>query len=242
MGQTRVLVPAAGRGVRSGLPYPKTLFAVQGRPILLRILDVLGPFDPKPAIVVSPEGQEPIRACLESSGREAHLVRQPKPKGMGDAVLRFADSPAFGAAAHVLLAWGDLPFLQPETVAAMVEAHHSRGNDFTFVSRVAANPYTIVTRNAAGDVTEVVETREAGVAPLAEGERDVGLFIFRKELVFETLREDLPGKWGRRAGEHGFLYVIGHLARRGHKVEALPIATEIETVSFNSQTELAGYA
>src|SRR5271165_7064596 len=126
LGQTRVLVPAAGRGVRSGLSYPKTLFAVQGRPILLRILDILRPFDPKPTIVVSPNGLESIRACLENARVEADFVLQPEPKGMGDAVLRFAESPAFAEAAHVLLSWGDLPFLQPETVAAMVEAHLSR--------------------------------------------------------------------------------------------------------------------
>ena len=132
---------------------------------------------------------------------------------MGEAVLRFAESPAFTAAKHVLLIWGDVPFVQPETVAAMVEAHYSRGNDFTFVSRVVSSPYTIVLRNDMGEVTGVLETREAGLTPPADGERDIGVFIFRKEPVFDTLREDLSGKWGRDTGEHGFLYVIGHLVR-----------------------------
>ena len=60
--------------------------------------------------------------------------------------------------------------------------------------------------------------------------------------MFDTLCEDLSGKWGRHTGEQGFLYVIGHLVRRGCKVEGLPIAKEIETVSLNSVRELAGYA
>lgn len=160
---------------------------------------------------------------------------------MGDAVLRFAGSPAFSSAEHVLLMWGDLPFVRPETLVAMVEAHHSRRNDFTFVSRLVSRPYTVVVRDPAGRVAEVVETREAGLERTGPGERDVGLFVFRKDPVFEALREDLPGKWGRRTGEHGFLYVIGHLARRGFKVEALPIAEDIETVSFNSRHDLVGY-
>jgi bifunctional UDP-N-acetylglucosamine pyrophosphorylase / glucosamine-1-phosphate N-acetyltransferase len=142
----------------------------------------------------------------------------------------------------VLLIWGDVPFVQPETVTAMVEAQYSRGNDFTFVSRVVSSPYTIVLRNEIGEVTGVLETREAGLTPPADGERDIGLFIFRKEPVFDTLCEDLWGKWGRHTGEQGFLYVIGHLVRRGCKVEGLPIAKEIETVSLNSVRELAGYA
>jgi bifunctional UDP-N-acetylglucosamine pyrophosphorylase / glucosamine-1-phosphate N-acetyltransferase len=124
----------------------------------------------------------------------------------------------------------------------MVEAHYSRGNDFTFVSRVVSSPYTIVLRNDMGEVTGVLETREAGLAPPADGERDIGLFIFRKEPVLNTLCEDLSGKWGRHTGEQGFLYVIGHLVSRGCKVEGLPIGKEIETVSLNSVRELAGYA
>ena len=204
MTETRALIAAAGRGSRAGLPYPKTLFLVQGKPILLRICGVLRPYDPRPTIIVSPSGEGPIRECLEKAGLAAHFVRQPEPKGMGEAVLRFAESPAFTAAKHVLLIWGDVPFVQPETVAAMVEAHHSSGNDFTFVSRVVSSPYTIVLRNDIGEVTGVLETREAGLTPPADGERDIGLFIFRKEPVFDTLREDLSGKWGRHTASKVF--------------------------------------
>jgi bifunctional UDP-N-acetylglucosamine pyrophosphorylase / glucosamine-1-phosphate N-acetyltransferase len=242
LSETRALIPAAGRGSRAGLAYPKTLFLVRDRPILLHIYDVLRPYDSQPTIIVSPSGQGPIRECLEKAGRSAHFVHQPKPKGMGEAVLRFAESPAFVAAKHVLLIWGDVPFVQPGTVAAMVEAHYSGGNDFTFVSRVVSSPYTVVQRKGMGEVTAVLETRETGRPPPAEGERDIGVFIFRKDPVFDTLREELRGKWGRGTEDHGFLYAIDHLARKGCKVAALPIAKEIETVSLNSLRDLAGYA
>jgi bifunctional UDP-N-acetylglucosamine pyrophosphorylase / glucosamine-1-phosphate N-acetyltransferase len=242
LAETRALIAAAGRGSRAGLPYPKTLYPVQGKPILLRICEMLLPYDAQPTIIVGPSGEGPIGECLDNAGYAAHLVRQPEPKGMGEAVLRFAYSPAFAAAEHVLLIWGDVPFVQPQTVAALVDAHHAKGNDFTFVSRLVRSPYTIVSRNETGEVTGVVETREAGLTPPSEGERDIGLFIFRKDPMFETLREDLPGKWGRGTGEHGFLYAIGHLARKGCKIAALPIAKEIETVSLNSLQDLAGYA
>jgi hypothetical protein len=107
---------------------------------------------------------------------------------------------------------------------------------------VVKNPYTIVLRDDMGEVTGVLETREAGLTPPAKGERDIGAFIFRKDLVFDTLRQELPGKRGRGTGEHGFLYTIGHLARKGCRVAALPIAKDIETVSLNSLRDLVGYA
>lgn len=236
----RVLIAAAGRGTRAGLPYPKTLYPVHGVPILLRIAMLLAPYDASPTVVVSPSGEGLIRDCLAGAGVASHLVVQREPLGMGDAVLRFAESPAFSEAEHVLLVWGDIPLIQPETVAGMVRAHFDHGNDFTFVTRHVDSAYTVVARDAAGQVTSVIETREAGEISPQSGERDIGLFIFCAGVTLSALREELPGKFGKTTGEHGFLYIIGHLVQRGLQVEALPIATELDLVSLNQIEDLSG--
>lgn len=235
------LVVAAGRGSRAGLPYPKTLFSIQGKPILLHIAELLAPYDKSPTVIVSPDGLEPVRQCLGAADLTAHLVVQPTPLGMGDAVLRFEQSPAFHLAEHVLLVWGDIPFIQPETVAAIVNAHLAHENDFTFATRYVDSAYTMVSRDATGAVTGVTETRESGISAQHDGEREIGLFIFGKNIVLEALREELSGKYGRASGEHGFLYLIGHLAARGLRVEALPIATEMDLVSLNSLEDVNDY-
>jgi len=241
MAKICALVAAAGRGTRAGLPYPKTLFPIQGKPILIRVAELLAPYDPHPTVIVSPEGQEPIQECLEGAGVAAHLVVQPAPRGMGDAVLRFDQSPVFASAEHVLLVWGDVPFIQPQTIASLVKVHVAQRNDFTFATRRVDSAYTVVSRDATEQVTGVVETREQGIAQPQAGERDIGLFIFRKCVVLDALREDLLGKWGKLTGEHGFLYVIGHLAGRGLRVVALPVATELDLISLNSLKDLDAY-
>ena len=241
MAELRALVAAAGRGTRAGLPYPKTLFPVQGKPILVHIADLLAPYDLRLTVIVSPVGQEPIRQCLSQHHVAADLVVQPEARGMGDAVLRLEQSPAFADNEHVLLIWGDVPFIQPETVASVVETHRAQGNDFTFATRMVDSAYTVVSRDAAGQVTRVIETREEGVGQPQAGERDIGLFVFRKTVVFDMLHEELAGKFGKSTGEHGFLYIIGHLAARGHKVVALPVATELDLVSLNSMKDIDAY-
>ena len=241
MAELSALVAAAGRGTRAGLPYPKTLFPVQGKPILVHIAELLAPYDAHPTVIVSPVGEEPVRQCLAQYHVAADLVVQPAARGMGDAVLRFAQSPAFGDAEHVLLIWGDVPFIQAETVACVVSAHKAGGNDFTFATRWVDTAYTVVSRDGAGQVTSVIETREEGIDQPQAGERDIGLFVFRKGVVLDILREELEGKWGKSTGEHGFLYVIGHLAARGYKVVALPVATEQDMVSLNSIKDLDAY-
>ena len=242
MGEIRALVAAAGRGTRAGLPYPKTLHPVQGIPILVRIAKLLETYDPSPTVVVSPDGAELVRACLAKHGRDAHLIVQPEPRGMGDAVLRFAESPAFEQAEHVLLIWGDVPFIQPETVAAVVDRHLANDNDFTLATRIVDSAYTVVRRDVSGNVCGVEETRETGIKVPQPGERDIGMFVFRKDAVMTALQEDSPDRFGLETGEHGFLYIIGHIAARGMKVEALPVASHLDLVSLNSQEDLKDFA
>jgi bifunctional UDP-N-acetylglucosamine pyrophosphorylase/glucosamine-1-phosphate N-acetyltransferase len=238
MARTCALIAAAGRGSRAGLPYPKTLFEVQGRAILLRAIDALTPHADELVVIASPDGREPIVSCLAEAGIIARIAIQQTPRGMGGAVLIGA---AEVAAEHILLAWGDVPFFQPETVAAMVAAHHQHGNDFTFATALVDSAYTIVSRDEAGRVVGVVESREAGLADPGPGERDIGLFVFRRAPVIAKLREDLPGKFGKTTGEHGFLYAIGHLAAAGCKVEAVPVASALDLVSLNSLKDIEGY-
>jgi bifunctional N-acetylglucosamine-1-phosphate-uridyltransferase/glucosamine-1-phosphate-acetyltransferase GlmU-like protein len=237
MAELRVLIAAAGAGSRAGLPYPKTLYPVLGRPILIRLLDRFGAIDPEPTVIVSPSGRSAVERCLAEHGARALLVEQPEPSGMGDAVLRFRESPAFPSAKQVLLVWGDIPLIEADTVETLVSTHLRRGNDFTLVTRRVDAAYTVVERDAAGRVTAIAETREAGSEP-APGERDIGLFIFRPAPILDLLEERLSGALGQSTGEHGFLYIVRHLVERGYKVEALPIATERDLVSLNSLTDL----
>lgn len=241
MNKVKALVAAAGRGTRAGLPYPKTLFPIKGLPILVRIAQLLRPYDQNPTVIVSPDGKESIEHCIRDHYLNAQLVVQFEPLGMGDAVLRFKDSPDFEVAEHVLLIWGDIPFVQSSTLDTLVAAHLQHQNDFTFATRVVEDAYTVVSRDQHGAVLGVFETRELGVLSKSNAERDIGLFIFRKQLVFDVLQEDVPSKFGKTTGEHGFLYVVEHLVKKNYRVDALPVATELDLVSLNSLKDLHDY-
>lgn len=241
MVEIQALVAAAGRGTRAGLPYPKTLYVVQGKPILVRIAELVQGYSSGLTVIASPQGEPEIVNELQSHAVEAEVLVQAEANGMGDAVLCFEASSAFSRTEHVLLIWGDIPFIQRETVERLVSEHLSSDSDFSFATRKVDAAYTVVSRDEEGQVTGVVETRELGIGQPQAGEREIGLFIFRKTPVFEMLKEELAGKWGLKTGEHGFLYVIGHLAARGYKVQALPIATELDLVSLNNLSDLDGY-
>jgi bifunctional UDP-N-acetylglucosamine pyrophosphorylase/glucosamine-1-phosphate N-acetyltransferase len=236
MADPRVLIAAAGAGTRAGLPYPKTLHPVEGRPILGRILDLVGRHDPCPTIIVSPAGRGDVAAFLAGEARSAHLVEQAEPTGMGDAVLAFELSPAAAGAETIVLLWGDIPFLSEATLAATLAHHRRSGAALTFPSRQVERAYTIVSRGPDGAVTALDETRLLGVEP-EPGERDIGLFVFEAAPVLAELRRS-AAEHDRARGEHGFLQVVRRLAVAGHRVEALPVATARELISLNALSDL----
>ena len=236
-----VVIAAAGEGSRARLPYPKTLFSIKGKPILVRIAKLLVPYDAEPNVIVDERGKEPINQCLLKNNIQAQLVVQSIPRGMGDAVLCIENSSDFIDSEHILLVWGDIPFIQAKTVTTMVNHHLEQDSDFTFVTRMVDQAYTVVIRDKLGNVARLMETREEIRTNLEPGERDIGLFIFRRSVTLPLLRDELPNKWGKSTGEHGFLYIIEHLVSKGLRVEALPIAREIELVSLNNIEDVTPY-
>jgi len=240
MANVKVVIAAAGRGSRSGLLYPKTLFNVKGKPILIHILELLLAYDECPAVIVSPEGVNLIKECLLKYKFKAEIIVQKRPNGMGDAVLCYENSDYYNDTSDILLIWGDIPFIGKRTVDSLIKYHHTMKNDFSFITKKVDSAYTIVKRDGCNNVLEVVESREIGIGPSA-GERDIGLFVFDKNIVFNLLKKDLFGKYGSITKEHGFLYIVRHLSERGYGVGATPIATNEDVISLNYLSDLSEY-
>ena len=239
--KTAVLIAAAGKGTRSGLNYPKTLFKIEGKSILSRIFEVVSTIDLNPTVVASPSGEIMIKKHLNSLDLTGEVVIQEHPLGMGDAVLKMLSAQAYQGASDVLLLWGDLPFIQKSTLEQTIEAHYKNNNDFTFPTLYSDSAYTIVNRDSQKAVSGIIETRELPNHDIGPGERDMGMFIFKKNLIFNLLNEDLPTKYSNQTNEHGFLYIIEHLVSRGRRVEALNIATKLDSISLNKMEDLTNY-
>jgi bifunctional UDP-N-acetylglucosamine pyrophosphorylase / glucosamine-1-phosphate N-acetyltransferase len=231
----RVVIPAGGRSSRSGLQYPKTLHRLAGIPILIRICRLLAAYDLRPVLIINPAQETHFREVLSEFGQEAELVFQAEPKGMGNAILQ-ADA-AIAPDAEVILVWSDIPLLSPDTIRQMLDCHSVFHNDFTLVTAISDDCYTIVQRDN-GRLQGVVETRALGIAPQKGGERDIGLFVFRKQLIFDFLQTDIPEEMQDGRKEHGFLYLIERLATAGKRVEGYPLALPRDLLSFNTPEDL----
>ena len=233
----KVLIPAAGKGTRSKLNYPKTLFKINNKPILIRILKNTKKIDSSPSIIVSPDGKKLISSTLKKYGYSAELITQNNPTGMGDAVLNFKKSLYYKTTKNILLIWGDIPFIKSSTFSKLINCHLANKNDFTFITGISKKPYTLVKRDKYHKVISVKETKNAKIK-VNKGERDIGIFIFNKLKIFNILNENKKYIKDTSKKENNFLYIIEKLIKKGFRVEGLNIADNKEMISFNQFSDL----
>ena len=233
----KVIIPAAGKGKRSGLSYPKTLQIFDGIPILIRTLQAVSEIDRNPVVIVSPQGEQLIEKTIREYDNEAELLVQKEPRGMGDAIWCFRKSEYFNKTDDVIVVWGDLISVQIETLRRLIFLFRKDSLIFAFPSKVSNPCYTYVKRKDR-KVVALSERMEFGNELPLVGESDVGIFMFNKEIVFTILAKHQASLIGKRTNEIGFVPIVSILSWMGHSIDAFEIADEIDSLSFNTSQDL----
>ena len=86
------LIPSAGKGSRTGLDYPKTLYKINSLPILIRILKSVSAIDKKPTIVIKKNFYNLFCKTLKQYSFSAELIFQKNALGMGNSILQYSKS------------------------------------------------------------------------------------------------------------------------------------------------------
>jgi bifunctional UDP-N-acetylglucosamine pyrophosphorylase/glucosamine-1-phosphate N-acetyltransferase len=232
-----VVVMAAGRGTRMRSRLAKHLHPLLGRRMLDWVLAAAAELAPARTLVVcSPETE----AELALSDARVERVRQPQPKGTGDAVRLCAPALA-GFDGDVLVLSGDTPLLTAAALAELVDAHRAGGADATVLSFRPDDPRTYgrIVRDEQGRVRAIVEACDATAAELALGECNSSIYAFRAAALWPALADLSP------ANAQGELYLTDAVARlvaSGLGVGAHVAADAEELAGVNTRVELADAA
>ena len=81
-------------------------------------------------VIASSSGKQKIQKHLKEINSSSEVLVQEKQIGMGDAVLKFQDSPYFKNTKNVLLIWGDIPFVNSDKLTKLINFHLENKNDF----------------------------------------------------------------------------------------------------------------
>lgn len=154
-----VIVLAAGEGKRMKSALPKVLQPLAGRPMLAHVLDTARALEPQAIHVVCGHGGEAVRHAF-ADAHDLHWVEQAQRLGTGHAVYLAMDG--VPDATQVLVLYGDVPLLRPQTLQALRQAS---GRLAVLVAELDdPTGYGRVLRDAQGKVAAIVEQKDADAA------------------------------------------------------------------------------
>ncbi len=182
------IVLAAGAGTRMNSALPKVLHAIAGRSLLGHAVHAIAALNPEHLVVVVGHGTDQVRDAVAALGAElARPVRtapQEQPLGTGHAVRCGMDALPASVTGPVLVTYGDVPMLEPDTLRALLAEHIATGAAVTLLTSELADPtgYGRVLRESGPGVdrtiTRIVEEADATAEQRSVREVNSGIYAF----------------------------------------------------------------
>ncbi len=226
-----IVILAAGQGKRMYSDLPKVLHTVAGKPLLGYVLATARALKPVAIHVVYGHGGEQVRAAFPDGAiKWAHQAEQ---KGTGHALAQAM--PKVANQAIVLVLYGDVPLIRPQTLQELLSA---AGNGLALLTAELADPtgYGRILRDPSGKVTRIVESKDATPEEAAVREVNTGFLA----APAAKLKKWLAGLCNHNAqGEYYLTDIIAMAV-----LEGVPMATRApqdisEILGVNSKPELA---
>ncbi|HEX6374697.1 MAG TPA: bifunctional UDP-N-acetylglucosamine diphosphorylase/glucosamine-1-phosphate N-acetyltransferase GlmU [Allosphingosinicella sp.] len=182
------IILAAGKGTRMKSDLHKVLHPIAGRPMIEHLLDSVAALGAQRIVIVVGDRREQLETALAGRGVE-FAVQEPQ-LGTAHAVLQ-AEPALAGFDGDVLLLSGDVPFVRPATMRAMLETLHADPAPACVVLGFRppdAGAYGRILASDDGSIAKMVEHKDA-----SEEERGVGLcnsnlFALRSADLWDLLK------------------------------------------------------
>jgi bifunctional UDP-N-acetylglucosamine pyrophosphorylase/glucosamine-1-phosphate N-acetyltransferase len=232
MSELHVVVLAAGQGTRMRSALPKVLHCLAGKPMLAHVVDTALSLSPAQVHVVYGHGGEVVRERLR------HLpvswVEQSRQLGTGHAVQQVV--PHLADDVLVLVLYGDVPLTSSQTLQAVVEEAGRSALALVTIDLDDPTGYGRIIRDAAGQVTGIVEHKDATAAQRAIGEGNSGIMAASARVLkpwLARLSND------NAQGEYYLTDVIAMAAATEGGVRAVKAGGLDEVLGVNDRLQLA---
>lgn len=228
----QIVVLAAGQGTRMRSQLPKVLHRIAGQPLLQHVLNSARALQPSAIHVVYGHGGEQVRAAIADPA--IHWVLQDRQLGTGHAVQTAV--PHCAPDGRVLVLYGDVPLLRPETLRAFLDAVPAGSLGLMTVVLAEPGGYGRIVRDAQDSVERIVEEKDADAEIRAIREVNTGIMV----LPAARLADWLARLENRNAQGEYYLTDVVALARRdGLGIAAYVVADPLEVAGVNNKVQLA---
>ena len=187
-----VIILAAGMGTRMKSDEAKVLHEIQGKPMILYVVEAAREIAGDDVIVVVGNQAEEVRAVISDTA-ELHFAYQEHQLGTGHAVL--CALPLIPEHCdHVIILCGDVPLIQPETIAELVADHVNSRRHITLLAVELDNPfgYGRILLDDNQQITAIIEEADATAAQKQIKLINSGIYCIDKAFLLEALPKIRP--------------------------------------------------
>ncbi|MGO4915588.1 bifunctional UDP-N-acetylglucosamine diphosphorylase/glucosamine-1-phosphate N-acetyltransferase GlmU [Pseudogemmobacter sp. W21_MBD1_M6] len=229
-----LIILAAGQGTRMNSDLPKVLHQIAGAPMLVHAMKSGAALMPERTVIVAGHGADQVKAAALAYDDSVSVVVQVEQLGTGHAVAQARDA-LDGFTGDAIILYGDTPFVQPETLDAMMSAR-AAGHAVVVLGFEAADPGRYGRLVMQGDsLTRIVEFKDA-----TDQERAITLCNSGVIAADAQVMMDLVAAIGNEnaSGEY-YLTDIVELARARGLSATSVTCPEAETMGVNTRAGLA---
>lgn len=227
------LIMAAGKGTRMKSNKSKLVQKIYDKELVKRVVDVAKAIDSDEIITVIGYLKEQVKDVL---GDEVKYAYQEEVLGTGHAVMQ-ASKYLEGKKGKVVILYGDVPILRPETVKNLVSKSIKNKECATLLTAIYENPtgYGRIVRDEGGNIKQIVEEKDADSVQKEIKEINSGIYCFD----IEELLKALPKINSNNAqGEYYLTDVIKIMNDSGLKTGAVIVEDNTEILGVNDRMQL----
>ncbi len=226
-----VVILAAGQGTRMRSRKPKVLHTLAGKPMVRHVIDTASGLGADKLHLVIGHGGDAMRQTLGDTG--VHFAVQEEQLGTGHAVAQTLDQLGHD---KVLVLYGDVPLIRRETLSALLEQVDEDHMGLLSVTLEDPKGYGRILRNSDGQVTAIVEQKDASEAERAVKECNTGIMA----MTAAQLKRWLPQlSDDNQQGEYYLTDVIAMAAAEGVGIVTAQPAEPVEVEGVNNRLQLA---
>lgn len=237
-----VIVLAAGAGTRMKSSLPKVMHSIGGRSMVEHAIATARELQPDHLAVVVRHQRDRVVDHVTGFDENVLVVDQDEIPGTGRAVEVAVDAlDGLGQGeieGTVVVTYGDVPLLTSSTIGDLTTYHREQGNAVTVLTANLGEPggYGRILRNEGGEVTAIVEAKDATPEELAITEVNSGIYAFDAA----ALRESLKAVTTENAQAEKYLTDVLSIARvNGRRTSALTVEDRWEVEGANDRVQLS---
>jgi bifunctional UDP-N-acetylglucosamine pyrophosphorylase/glucosamine-1-phosphate N-acetyltransferase len=237
-----VLILAAGLGTRMRSNLAKVLHRLDGRPLIGHVCRTAAALAPRMVYtVIGHQGEDVKQAVLvELDEDHSEFVWQKEQLGTGHAV-NSAREFLENENSTLLVLSGDVPMIRAETLAALIQQHHShrgKGAACTLLTVKLDDPkgYGRIVRDEEGLFDKIVEQKDASDEERKIKEINAGIYCFDTKKLFDALSRVQNDN---AQGEYYLTDVPALLREAGEAVSLYQHTDAREVSGINNRVDLA---